>query len=437
MKTLEKRRARAALIAEARGILTKADTETRDLTDEETAAWKAKLDEAGRMLVSIEMEERQAKLDAENAVSIGGATPPPAAGTGAVIQPGAGNQQRTAGSGFLNAVRSIGHGGRDRRMAAEFAENVLHDSDLARALSASVASGGGFAVPSILAQEFIEFLRPASVVRSAEPRVLPLVNGNLAMPRINGGATASYLGENQPIGATQQTFGQVKLVAKKLAALVPISNDLIRFANPQTDAVIRQDLVASVAQCEDLNFLRGDGTQYTPRGIRNWTLAANVFNASATVDIPHITTDLGTAISDLLTANVKVTLATGYWFMSPRTFVFLKTLRNPTTGQYAFPELQGPNPTLLGYRVAYTSQIPINLTSGTTSEIYFVNMADAIIGDAVTMQLDVSMEATYVDATGANVSAFANDQTVIRIIEENDFAMRYDQSSAVIAAVPY
>jgi len=30
-----------------------------------------------------------------------------------------------------------------------------------------------------------------------------------------------------------------KLIAKKLAALVPISNDLIRFANPQTDAVIR------------------------------------------------------------------------------------------------------------------------------------------------------------------------------------------------------
>jgi HK97 family phage major capsid protein len=224
-------------------------------------------------------------------------------------------------------------------------------------------------------------------------------------------------------------------MAKKLAALVPISNDLIRYANPMTDAVIRQDLVLAVAQAEDLAFLRGDGTAYTPKGMKNF--AANSFAGTATLDIPHITTDLGTCISYLLTANVKVTLETGCWFFSPRSMVYLKTLRNPTTGQYAFPEMQGTDPRLLGYKVAYTSQIPTNLGTGAQSEAYFANMSDCLIGEAANLILDVSTEASYVDAGNNTISAYAQDQTVIRVIEEHDFAVRYPASVAVMTAVNF
>ena len=202
--------------------------------------------------------------------------------------------------------------------------------------------------------------------------------------------------------------------------------------------MIRQDLVLSVAQAEDLAFISGPGTSYTPKGMKNWALAANTFNASGTVDIPHITTDLGTCIANLLNANVKVTLETGGWIFNPFTFVFLKTLRNPTTGQFAFPEMQGPAPTLLGYKAAYTSQISHSLYSGSQSEFYFVNFADAVIAESANLVLDVSSEASYTDAaSGLLVSAYTQDQTVIRVIEENDFAMRYDQSLSYVQAVGY
>ena len=428
MNTIEKRQKRAAVITEARAILNKADGENRSLTPEEKSAWDGKMAESERMKESIEIEERQAKLEAENAAHVGGATPPShveVTGQRALI---------TKGQGFLNMVRAIAKGRGDERRAAEYAEQVLHDPDTARALSAGNAAGGGFAVPTTLAEEFIEFLRPASVVRSMEPRILPMPNGNMTLPRIQGGAVATWIGENSNIGATQQTLGQVKLTSKKLAALVPISNDLIRYANPQTDGVIRADLVAAVSQAEDLAFLRGDGTQFTPKGMKNW--ASISFPFSGTADIPTITSALGTAISNLLSANIKVTLATGAWFFSPRTFVFLKTLRNPTSGQYAFPEMQGTTPTLLGYKVAYTSQIPTNL-SGTNSEAYFANMADVIIGEGANLILDVSSEAAYVDASGATISAFSQDQTVIRVIEENDFATRYEQAVTVMTAVSF
>jgi HK97 family phage major capsid protein len=431
-RTIELRQKRAALIAEARTILDKAEGENRSLTtgdNSEQARYDALLTQTEEMKARIEREERQAHIEAENAQHVGGAVPSTVEVTGQ-------DKKREKGQGFLDAVRAIGVGGRDRRVAAQFAEETLHNPELARALSSSVATGGGFAVPTTLAQEFIEFLRPASVVRAAGARVLPMPNGNMSLPRITGGASASWIGENTNIGATQQTLGQVKLTAKKLAALVPISNDLIRYANPQTDAVIRQDLVLAVAQAEDLAFLRGDGTAYTPKGIKNWIQSSNQFSANVTVDIAHITTDLGAAISNLLTNNVKLTMDSGAWFFSPRTFIFLKTLRNTTTGQYAFPELQAANPTLLGYRVAFTSQIPINL-SGTNSEFYFVNMSDCIIGEGANLILDVSSEAAYVDGSGNTISAFAQDQTVIRVIEENDFAMRYDVSGSVVTTVTY
>jgi HK97 family phage major capsid protein len=430
MKTIELKRARAALIAENRAMIDTAETANRDLTqgeNSEQTIYDAKLAEARSLQLRIDREEAQFAIEAANAQ--------PLTGQARNIEVGAVAKPRVDGQGFLDCVRSIGLFGRDRRGAADYAENTLHSPDVARALNASIGSSGGFAVPTILAEEFIEFLRPASVVRAAGPTILPMPKGNLSLPAVTGGASATWVGENSVIPATQQTIGLVKLIAKKLAALVPISNDLIRYANPQTDAVIRKDLVKSVSQAEDLAFIRGDGTSYTPKGMKNW--AANTFTGTATLDIAHLTTDLGTMISYLLTANVPVTLETGHFFFSPRSYVFLKTLRNPTTGQYAFPEMQGADPRLLGYKVSYTSQIPTNLGTGAQSEAYFVSMDECVIGETANLMLDVSSEASYVDSGNNVVSSFAQDQTIIRVIEENDFAMRYSAAAVYESAVNF
>jgi len=440
VNTVALRQKRAAVLGEARAILDKAESEKRaTLMDEEKTLWDAKQAEADKILETITMAERQAKLDAENAVSISGPAAPAPATPQVEVR-----QSKSKGQGFVDAVRAIGIGGRDRRLAAQFAEETLHNPELARALAASVATGGGFAVPTILAEEFIEFLRPQAVVRAAGARELPMPNGNLSLPKITGGAVASWIGENTNISATQQTLGQVKLTAKKLAALIPISNDLIRYANPQTDGVIRADLIRAVAQAEDLAFLRGDGTQFSPQGMRNWALSTNFLVAPVLQgnqnDITTITEALGSMISNLLQANVPVTLDSGVFFFSPRTYVYLKTLRNPTTGQFAFPELQAGDPRLLGYKVAFTSQIPINLVvngTGGFAEAYFANMPDMIIGESANMMLDVSSEAAYVDANGNTISAFSQDQTVIRVITENDFAVRYPQSVSVMTSVSF
>jgi hypothetical protein len=50
-------------------------------------------------------------------------------------------------------------------------------------------------------------------------------------------------------------------------------------------------------------------------------------------------------------------------------------------------------------------------------------------------ELAVSREGTYVDGNGTTISAFQNDETMIRAIAEHDHQIRHDAAVAVIQGV--
>jgi HK97 family phage major capsid protein len=307
------------------------------------------------------------------------------------------------------------------------------DHSVVKALMAGDATAGGFLVAPEFSSEVIELLRPMSVVRSMNPTVLPMDQGSLSIPKLTGGSTAAYTGESANIGSSQQTTGMLDLVWKKLAALVPISNDLLRFSttSPSADGVVRDDVVSSLAQREDLAFIRGDGLSGTPKGLRNWCPAANQLNVTAAApDLANVTTDLGELVLALKNADVRM-LRPG-WLFSPRTELYLMTIRDGN-GNFAFrPEmLQGR---LWGWPYKTTTQIPINLAVTVTdeSENYLVDFADAVIAESSEIIVDASPNAAYFDTpTGAVVSSFSRDETVIRAIARHDFGMRHDASVAV------
>jgi len=303
----------------------------------------------------------------------------------------------------------------------------------AKAMSSSIGSEGGHLIPTQLSSDVIEFLRPASIVRRLNPTTIPMPNGNLRIPKVTGGSSASYQGENQNIAQTQLVVGQIALTFKKLTALVPASNDLLRYSGPgaaSADAMIRDDVVRAIAQRENQAFLRDDGTVSTPKGIKNWAVAGNIANSAGT-SLANMVTDLGVAILALMNNNIPE--GRWAWMFSPRTWNSFMTIQN-TNGFFVFRDEMSRG-TLWGYPFAFTTQMP---GSGATGEMYLVNMSDAIIGDSMALQVDVSMEASYVDATsGSLVSAYSLDQSIVRAITEHDFAMRRGESVAVIQAMSY
>lgn len=351
---------------------------------------------------------------------------------------------KMAGYGPDKAI-DILNGWGDKRLAEQWAESR------AKALGSGDPTAGGFLVPTQFSTDVIELLRPAAVVRSLGPMTIPMPNGTIKVPKVTTGATAGYIGENTNIPKSEERFGQLTLTWKKLAVLVPISNDLIRFSSPSADAVVRDDVVRSMAQREDQGFLRDDGTSGTPKGLKFWINPSNKFNANATVNLANVTIDLGKAIQLLMAANIPMVIpqqqgfpnqtspmARCGWIFSPRVYRYLSTLQN-ANGFYVYRDemLRG---TLWGWPFRITTQVQENLSggvvsaSGVSTEVYFGAFAHAVIGEALGIMVDASQEAAYYDGSSVQ-AAFSQDQTVIRVIQEHDFALRYDKAFALIEAV--
>jgi HK97 family phage major capsid protein len=345
---------------------------------------------------------------------------------------------------FGRMLRVIGASRGDQNAALKLAKDWYQggQSDaLVKTLTASSFTGGGAAVPTTESAEIVEFLRAAAVVRGLGPTQVPMPNGNLTMPKLTGGATATYYGEAANAVASQGTTGTLNLSAKKLITIVPISNDLLRFANPAFDAMVRQDAIAAMAAREDLAFIRGDGTIATPRGLRSWTPAANVETVNGTVNLANVTTDLGNIIRVLLDGNVRMLRPA--WIFAPRTWIYLTTVRDGN-GNYAFRnEMLAGNArlgangvgsgTLWGYPYGVTTQIPITLqVTGTAneSEIYLVDMADFVVGDALNVSIEVVNGAAYYASDGTLTGGFSRDESVLKIVSEHDCGMRHDESVA-------
>jgi HK97 family phage major capsid protein len=324
---------------------------------------------------------------------------------------------------------------------AQYATNVLKDAHTGGILAASNPqdassfAGGGFMLGDNISDSVIELLRPASVVRRANPATAPLVNGVLTLPKLTGGATANWIGENKAIVPTKVSGGQVKAVAKKLAALVPLSNDLLRYSGGKADSIVRDDMIASMAQAEELGFLRGPGEAYTPKGMRNWVPGANVVHANQVVNLANVRQDIGKIRLKLRRANAR--FLRPVWFMAPGTEEFLLNLADANGNLVYYNEMvtQG---TFRRYPYFVTTQIPenLNLLGGSNeTELMLVDMADVVIADAPQIGVEVSSEAAYDDGAGNLTSAFSNDQTVIRVIEETDLIVRHPESLVVLDEV--
>ena len=334
----------------------------------------------------------------------------------------------------------------DKRAAADFLTHHYGSSaePMARALNTSIGAGGGFLVPVDMAAEVIELLRPASAVMALGPNIVPMPRGNYTIPRMAGGANASYVGEGQVIPASQPSFGAVQLQAKKLAALVPISNDMMRFPTVQTDTIVRNDMVKAIAQRADLAFIRGDGSSFSPRGLRSFASAPalgglNVLAASTTINLTTVSADLGRAELALEQANLM--MSKPGWIFTPRTKTFLMNLRDGLGNLvYAAEMAQGR---LRGKPFKATTQIP-NSLAGTdaqgnatldASEVYLADFDEVFIGEAYGLELDVFPGGSYVDSSGATRSGISTDETVIRAIVQHDMAMRQEVAVALLTNV--
>lgn len=329
------------------------------------------------------------------------------------------------GAGMTRLVMSVAAGAGNLQDAATFAAEELNDSSVSMAISTAAASGGVL-IPKNLHSEVIELLRDRTIVRKLGARSIPLPNGNMSLPRLAGGATASYTGENKDATVSEARFDDVKLTAKTMIAMVPISNALIGRAGFNVEQLVLQDILTAISVREDKAFMRDDGTGDTPIGMKARATQWNrllPWEAAAEVNLNTIDTYLDSIMLMAMDGNSNM-ISCG-WGMSNRTYMKLFGLRDGN-GNKVYPEMaQGM---LKGYPIQRTSAIPANLgDGGKESEIYFADFNDVVIGEDGNMKVDFSKEASYIDSDGKLVSAFSRNQSLIRVVTEHDIGFRHPE----------
>jgi HK97 family phage major capsid protein len=331
-------------------------------------------------------------------------------------------------------VKALYHAQGNAMLAAKWAEENYGESHIvSKALNTSTAAAGGAMVPEDFADQVIDLLRPATVVRSSGAIPIPMPRGTMRMGKQTGGVSGSYGAEGAKAGTQQPSTGNIVATIKKLTVLVPISNDLLRYGS-SADGLVQNDIVQGLARTEDLAFIRGDGTADWPLGLRNICLAANLIASNASFTLTTVDQELSVAILALENANVPMVSAT--WFFAPRIKQFLLTLKN-SNGFYVYKDEMTNRGTLRGFPFKTTTQIPTTLTDGTQTEIYLTDMSQALIFDGLRLSLSMSQDGSYTDADGNQRNAFERDETLIRAISEHDFHLRHDEATAVITGVKW
>lgn len=291
--------------------------------------------------------------------------------------------------------------------------------------------GGALVAPPQMG-ELIELLRNKEALVNAGARTVPLPpQGRMVYPRQTAASSTFWVGESKQVTDSNIGTGEVTLQAKKLAVLIKAPNELIRFASPAAEALLRDDMTKSLALGLDLAGLEGAGGDHRPQGIILRNGINSVSSRKQTVDGDYLQGEL---IYRMIAAVEESNAEFEGWIMRPKTLYKFYQLRADAVGQgdsagmFLFNAIrepgEGAKPMIGGYPVTKSTQISQVRSKGTASNLtYLVGgmWSDVLIG---------MFGAIEFAATTQGDTAFQNDQTWVRGILSADIAVRHEAAFA-------
>lgn len=306
--------------------------------------------------------------------------------------------------------------GRDAR--GFFVPNEVQRRDLT---VGTPTAGGHTVATDRLASDFITMLVNRMLTVEMGAKVLSGLQGNVAIPRQTGGATAYWIAEGSAPTESQQAFDQVPMSPKTVGAFSDISRKLLLQSSIGVEQFVRGDLATVLALALDLAAINGSGSGNQPTGILNVAGIGSVVGGTngAAPTWANIV-DLESQVS---IANADIG-SLGY-LINAKTRGKLKTT-SKVSGQNGFIFEAGETP-LNGYRAGVTNQVPSNLTKGTAngicSALIFGNWADLVIGQWGALDIMVD---PYTGSASGTVRVVALQDADIAVRNAASFAAMKD-----------
>ena len=283
-------------------------------------------------------------------------------------------------------------------------------------LNAGTPSAGGFTVPLAFSGEYIDALTANTLIDKLNIRKVPLVHGNLSIPRMDTTSAVGWVGETSGGVVTQPSFGEVNMRAKKLKAITAVSNTLLNESGVNLEGWISEDLMRKTRIALDQAMLYGTGSQYQPLGLANTTGIQTTGSTSTALAL----TTPNDMVALLQQANVN--LENVHWLLNP---IGESWLRNKafTSGPFAWSDEMARNKTLRGFDFVSSSTVSYTDTTTDYADFWIGDFAEMMFGVSRDLTIEMSREGSFTDG-GTVVNAFDQDLTLIRLITECDFACR-------------
>lgn len=288
--------------------------------------------------------------------------------------------------------------------------------NFARDLTVGTDSEGGYLKGTDhMGSEFIDVLRNRLVTKAMGARVLSGLRGDIDIPTRSAGATSYWVGENSAPTEGANTWGQKTASPKTVAAYVDLSRRLMQQSDPSVEALVRSDLVASLATKVDDSALEGGATN-APTGVLE-TSGIGAYSGLGTNGGEPTWAMLVEMWKAIAVDNADI--ASMAWVTTPGVIAkLMQTVKVSSTDSRML--LENITDNLLGFPVHYTNQMPSDLdkgsTSGTLHAMLFGNWSDLVICEW--SNIDISVDPYTLSTQGATrLTAFYDVDCVVRRAE--------------------
>ncbi|WEJ62159.1 phage major capsid protein [Thiomicrorhabdus lithotrophica] len=325
---------------------------------------------------------------------------------------------------LLKAVRALQTGnwdgaGFERDCSMAVADKLGRDArglfipmEVQRAMGTATGTGvvdaGALVATEHMDDMFIDALRSQSLMGQLGVRILGGLQGDLDIPRLDSGATFSWIEEGADGSETDGSLSTVLMSPKTIAGAVPITRKLLKQSSPSVEAMIREDLMKGAALAIDMAVLNGTGTGPQPLGILNTTGVNTVAVADAATGIGKLTHEEAVAFETAISEDNALSGSLAYITTPAINGAGKTTSIEAGSGIKLIHDRQ-----MNGYDVHATTLMPAKKTM-------LGNFNDVVVG--MWGVLDVTVDTAKLAASGG---------VVLRAFQDADVAVRHAESFCV------
>lgn len=277
------------------------------------------------------------------------------------------------------------------------------------------AWAGALVDPTNLAGEFIEFLRPGTIIGRLQLRSVPT---NVRLIEQTQGGTGYWVGQGAPKPLTAFGFAPITLSPTKVAAISVATEEALRFSSPSLDQLVRDSLRDALVERVDRDLLdpaEAGTANVQPASLTNGLVPLTSAGTSA----DNIRTDMANLVQTLRSANLRGPIAV----VLPDSLLTAMAWMVNSLGQPEFPGLTGEGGTFNGIRFIGSEYVANQ--SGSGNMVVAIAEREVFQSDDGGVTVDASRETSLQMLDNpTNNSASATATTMVSMWQTNSVAFR-------------